>query len=251
LVSDATGARDATKAKIAAVLAVLAGKSRSALLQGLAGADKLSAATPDDLVVIAFSGHGLAETGGAFYLLPSDTGASAERKLNDDLRRRAISTDDWAQWLREIDAGDLLMIVDACHSAATVDSEGFKPGPMGARGLGQLAYDKGIRILAASQADDVAREIGQLRHGLLTYALIYDGIESAGADFRPKDKHIDAAEWFNFGVERVPQLHGNGVDAAEPQRGATRPVRTMRAAQQPKLFDFARARRQPVIAVFD
>ena len=53
------------------------------------------------------------------------------------------------------------MIVDACHSAASVDEAGFKPGPMGSRGLGQLAYDKGMRILAASQADDVALESGR------------------------------------------------------------------------------------------
>ncbi len=245
------GTRDATKTKIAAVLAVLAGKPAEAQLQGIPGADKLKTATPDDLVVIAFSGHGLAGSGGAFYLLPSDTGASTERRLDDELRRRAISTDDLAQWLREVDAGDIMMIVDACHSAATVDSEGFKPGPMGARGLGQLAYDKGVRILAASQADDVAREVGQLRHGLLTYALIQDGIENAQADFRPRDKRVDAAEWLNYGAARVPQLHAQGNAGEAPGRGANRPVRMMRAAQQPKLFDFARARRQPVIAVFD
>jgi len=31
-----------------------------------------------------------------------------------------------------------------------------------------LAYDTGMRILAASQADDMALEVGKLRQGLLT-----------------------------------------------------------------------------------
>ena len=57
-----------------------------------------------------------------------------------------------------VDAGELAMVVDACHSAAAVQQPGFKPGPLGGRGLGQLAYDKGMRVLAASQADDVAVE---------------------------------------------------------------------------------------------
>ena len=55
--------------------------------------------------------------------------------------------------LRDVDAGDLVLIVDACHSAAAIEGTDFKPGPMGSRGLGQLSYDKGMRILTATQAD--------------------------------------------------------------------------------------------------
>ncbi len=57
---------------------------------------------------------------------------------------------------------------------------------MGSRGLGQLAYDKAMRVLAASQADDVALE-AQVKgegHGLLTYALVREGLlgrKAAGA----------------------------------------------------------------------
>ena len=56
---------------------------------------------------------------------------------------------------------ELVLIVDACPtSAASIESEGFKPGPLGSRGLGQLAYDKRMRVLAASQSDQAAREMG-------------------------------------------------------------------------------------------
>jgi uncharacterized caspase-like protein len=96
-----------------------------------------------------------------------------------------VSSDELSGWMRDVDAGDLVMIVDTCHSAATVEEPGFKPGPMGSRGLGQLAYDKGMRILAASQADDVALESEKLKQGLLTYALVQNGLEdrqAAGSD---------------------------------------------------------------------
>src|SRR6185503_6290727 len=93
-----------------------------------------------------------------------------------------VSSDELSEWLRDIDAGEMVLVVDTCHSAAAIEAGGFKPGPMGSRGMGQLAYDKGIRVLAASQADDVALEINRLRHGLLTYALMHDGLERGQAD---------------------------------------------------------------------
>src|SRR5213078_261829 len=117
------------------------------------------------------------------------------------------SSEELSLWLRDVDAGEMVMIVDACHSAATVEQEWFKPGPMGSRGLGQLAYDKRMRVLAASQADDFALESGNLRHGLLTYALVKDGLDTKKADFRPKDGRVTLGEWLAYGAERVPDLH--------------------------------------------
>ena len=48
------------------------------------------------------------------------------------------------------------MVLDSCHSGAA-PGQGFRPGPLGDRGFGQLAYDKGLRIFAATQPDKVAR----------------------------------------------------------------------------------------------
>ena len=71
-----------------------------------------------------------------------------------------------------------------CHSAASIQGEGFKPGPLGSKGLGQLAYDKRMRVLAASQSDQAAREMGgQIGAGVLTYTLLHDALEAnQGAD---------------------------------------------------------------------
>jgi WD40 repeat protein len=252
--------KTATKANFKAVLDVLAGKQTdSRLLRDIANADKLSKATPEDLVVISFASHGDADSRGNFYLFPYDIGEGRGQSVTAEFLSRCISSDELSLWLRDVDAGDMVLIVDACHSAASVEGEGFKPGPMGSRGLGQLAYDKGMRILAASQADDVAIESEQVRQGLLTYALIRDGLEGQLADRRPKDGKIMLDEWLGYGAERVPGLYEEVKRGEVKQSGRGQRAKIVlvkqgkslkRAAQQPQLFDFARKRRDIMLAKF-
>jgi hypothetical protein len=137
-----------------------------------------------------------------------------------------------------------------------------------------------MRILAATQADNAALEHGLIRQGLLSYALVRDGIELARADFKPEDKTITLGEWLEYARDRVPQLfaevrsgqvRGDGPDApkvillpqknAQPnQAGATRlflqgkpvgasgkPSLAEEQIQQPALFDYARKRRDVVL----
>jgi uncharacterized caspase-like protein len=236
----------ATKANVRAVLGVLAGKPPSKVLSGVANTDKLAKATPDDLVILSFSGHGYTKHDNAFYLLPSDSGA--EDAITTDSLKKFISSEELSEWLREVDAGQMAMIIDACHSAASVDSGGFKPGPMGDRGLGQLAYDKGMRILAASQADDVALEIQNLHHGLLTYALVVDGLKAGeggklAADLNG-DGQVTLEEWLKYGEQRTPSLYEDvkGGKIKMVSRDSTvNPAfidETTKRAQTPALFDF-------------
>ena len=117
---------------------------------------------------------------------------------------------------------------------------------MGDSGLGQLAYDKGIRILAATQADDVALEDARLGQGLLTYALAVDGLGAGEADL-DGDGDIRIDEWLAYAVRRMPKLAadvrvGRITTAGEGSRAITfndlpanAPARRM---QQPALFDF-------------
>ena len=59
--------RHATKAEIREVLARLAGRTPTpGTLAGVAGADRLAKATPDDLVIVTFSGHGYTQEDGTF-----------------------------------------------------------------------------------------------------------------------------------------------------------------------------------------
>jgi hypothetical protein len=229
---------------------------------GLAG-NGPNAAGLNDLVIVSFSGHGYAGPDGRFYLIPSDAGrglAGADGRLPSSesararLLRESISSDELSHWLRDVDAGRIVLIIDACQSAAALGGDGFKPGPMGSRGLGQLAYDKGLTILAATQADNVALESGAVAQGLLTYALTHDGLERMAADFQPKDGRIDLREWLSYGVGRVPDLWA-AIQAGEMrQDGETRllvigtpPNSKGGVRQEPALFDFARSGVDPIL----
>jgi WD40 repeat protein/uncharacterized caspase-like protein len=258
LISDAGGPMLATKAKLKAVLDRLAGRGSD--VSDIPNAERLHQVAPEDMVLISFSGHGV-DVDGLFYLIPSDTGVpsdktSSQEDLSDPvLLAHSISTDELESWLRDVDGGDIVLIIDACHSAASVDS-GFKPGPMGDHGLGQLAYEKGIRILAASQAQESAGESSLTQQGFLSFALVHDGLERNKADFKPKDQKITLAEWLSYGMERVPGLAdevargalGTGNVTAKPTEIGARGNRRKRLAlQQPALFDFTNGRRDPTI----
>jgi uncharacterized caspase-like protein len=205
-----------TKAVIFAALRLLAPpesitpKDRSFALNELlaAGIDgsAFESATPYDLVIVSFSGHGWTDRDGNFFILPADAKWLPTGPPQD--LGSLIGADELARLIEAIDAGNMALLIDACHSAASVAVDGFKPGPMGDAGLGQLAYDKGIRIIAASQSDDVAMEDGTLQHGLLTYALAVKGIDEQGfgeADLN-HDKRIKLDEWLRYAVEQLPSL---------------------------------------------
>ncbi|MEQ9398660.1 MAG: hypothetical protein RJQ04_05780 [Longimicrobiales bacterium] len=248
LVSDAPGYEStiATKEAVRAVFAILAGESTDmGPLAGIPAAAGLREANPEDLVVVSASTHGYTDREGTFYLLPQDIGPAGGRGgegLSAALLSRAISSDELSQWFLGVDAGDLVMIVDACHSAAAVEGSGdFKPGPMGSRGLGQLAFNKGMRVLAASQAADFAFEFPELRQGLLTYALVEDGLRGEGADHAPRDGAMTLLEWLQYGVARVPDLWEEVVSGDFSARGVVTIGGTRDPLfQQPALFDFAK-----------
>jgi hypothetical protein len=209
-------------------------------------ASMLEEATPDDIVIVSFSGHGWADPQGNFYLIPTN-GHWPEGSETPDLRS-VFATADLTMYFRAMYAGDITLIIDACHSSASVARSGFKPGPMGDSGLGQLAYDKGIRILAATQADDVAMEDANLQQGLLTYALAAEGLGPTGgrADL-DGDGRIRLDEWLRYAVQRMPTLAADErVGRLGPSAGGARAISFQdlpadapkRRVQQPSLFDF-------------
>lgn len=154
-----------------------------------------------------------------------------------------ISSAELTAWLRNVDAADIALVIDACHSAASVAAGGFKPGPMGDPGLGQLSFDKGIRILAATQADDVAIEDGRLHQGLLTFALTGDG---AALRRSTTARGVTLDQWLREASRRVPSLAhdirtGRVMTGADGERGFTLshdPTTSPPTVQEPSLFDF-------------
>ncbi len=233
-----------TKGNLHTVLNVLSGENVAmADRQKIPKQEQLRIATPDDLVVLYIASHGYVDPGGKFYVIPSDIGQplgvseelldrclkSSEQspicETGRKLLQHSISGDELTQWIEAIDAEQVVLVLDSCHSGA-VSGPGFKPGPMGDRSFGQLSYDKGMLVLAATQEEQF--DVGNLELGnrsLLTYALTQQPL--AGAPF-------DLRQWLSQAEKQVPELYKRFVGSGRP------PTPGHEQDQQPALFDFSR-----------
>ena len=215
--------RDATKANILIALKRLAGSDSKSLPPGtptmLQG---LHAAQPEDAVVVYFAGHGTAQHD-QFFVVPHDLGYQGSRIQLDGsalstILTHSISDRELEQAFEQIDAGQILFIIDACNSGQALEAEEKRRGPMNSKGLAQLAYEKGMYILTAAQSYQAALETPQRGHGYLTYALVEEGLKTSRADVDPDDGQVTVREWLDHATQRVPQLQEE--DASRPEENA-------------------------------
>jgi len=200
----------ATKNNILWSLRRLAGTAAGTAPQGFPSEWRdLGPAKPDDVVFIYFAGHGTEEDR-KFYLLPHDLGvlqgSSLDATAAEEILGHSISDEDLQDALENLNASAIVLVIDACRSGQALQADDPRQGPMNSKGLAQLAYDKGMYILAASQSNQNALELAKLGHGLLTYTLINAGLSEDKADFAPKDGRILLREWFDYAVQMVPQM---------------------------------------------
>ncbi|HEY3026718.1 MAG TPA: caspase family protein [Pyrinomonadaceae bacterium] len=229
--------REATKANILLALKRLAGTETGELPPGaplvLA---KIKPAQPEDAVIVYFSGHGTAQKD-HFYLIPHDIGYQGSRTALDaeglrEILAHSVSDSELEETLRSVDADQLLLVIDACNSGQALEAAEKRRGPMNTRGLAQLAYEKGMYILTASQSMEVAFESEALKHSYLTYALVEEGIKGASADL-DRNGDVSLSEWFDYAAGRVPQLgrqkkkQGKQLEESDPDE-----VRV----QRPRMF---------------
>jgi WD40 repeat protein len=209
--------KTARKADLKAVLDMLAGRTVDPSLRDeVDPKHELRAARPDDAVVLYVASHGYADPQGAFYLMPYDTGLnwgvtedlltrcettpvqSADCKKARDLLAHSVSSGDLAMWWSGVDAGQMVMILDSCHSGAVPGKE-FRPGPLGDPGFGQLSYDKGMQILTASQPAQT--EQGEWVTGGEGRTLLVDALEAV-AKIEP-EKTLD--QWLQAVRQQLPR----------------------------------------------
>ncbi len=200
---------EATKANILLALKLLAGTEKNPPGNAPAALAKLKPAQPEDAVIFYFSGHGMAQDE-RFYLIPHDLGYSGPRaKLDavglETILAHSVSDLELEEALKPVDADQLLFIVDACNSGQVLQSDEERRGPMNTRGLAQLAYEKGMYVLTASQSDEVAFESAGLKHSYLAYALVEEGIKRGAAD-ADRNGEVFLKEWFDYATDRVPRI---------------------------------------------
>jgi hypothetical protein len=239
----------ATRANIVEALRVLGGDERGLTEAQRALLVPLGPVRPEDGVFLFYAGHGQAE-GDHFYLLPSDFQPGVPL---DEERSRSISEVALSELLEAISPARSFLVIDACHSGKALDTDGAAVGPMNSTGLAQVAYEKGLDILAASQSLETAQETQALAggHGYLTYALVEEGLKTRDA---AQDGVVALRQWFAYASRRVPQLQtavvqaASGQGAEEGSRAAgTRPGTTGGAGgQHPRMF----YRREPESSPF-
>jgi WD40 repeat protein/uncharacterized caspase-like protein len=195
---------------------------------------------PEDVVVVYFSGHGAAEKD-RFYLIPHDIGyLGSRRDLDPDglqtILIHSISDLELEEAFRHIDAAQLLLVIDACNSGQALESEEKRRGPMNSKGLAQLAYEKGMYILTASQSYEVAFESETLKHSYLAYALVEGGLKTAAADKEPTDGEVTLREWLGYATREVPRLRRERVERAAKKELVEAGPGEQQKVQQPRLF---------------
>lgn len=250
---------EATKANIMLAVKRLVELESPALPPGVpAQLARLKYANPEDGVAIYFAGHGTAQAQ-RFYLIPHDLGYDGKLNSLDAaglqaLLTHSISDRELEQAFERLNAGQLLMVLDACNSGQALEAEEKRRGPMNAKGLAQLAYEKGMYILTAAQSFQAAQEASQLGHGLLTFALVEEGLKQSLADDGPRDGAVLLREWLDYATGRVPELQldkmraarGLGLDLSfkEEERGLDV---EKRSTQRPRVFYRRELEAQPLV----
>ncbi|MCI0336858.1 MAG: caspase family protein [Acidobacteria bacterium] len=243
----------ATKANFLLALKRLAGGPSSTTAANVPEAlSKLKPAQPEDAVLIYFAGHGTAQ-GARFYLVPHDLGYNGSRtaltgEAVKTILEHSISDLELESAVESLDAGHLLMVIDACNSGQALEAEEKRRGPMNSKGLAQLAYEKGMSILTAAQSFQAALEAAQLGHGYLTFALVEEGLKKGMADRDRKDGQVLVREWFNYAEERVPlmQEQNLGSRILLEEEKAKDPA-TARSVQRPRVFYRRESEARPLI----
>jgi WD40 repeat protein/uncharacterized caspase-like protein len=244
---------DATKANVLGTLYQLTGHA-SLSETAPESVRSLHRAEPEDVVFVYFAGHGTSVKS-HFYLIPYDLGYQGKRnELNEErlnaILEHSISDEELRKGFEGIDAGKIVLVIDACNSGQALEAEEKRRGPMNSKGLAQLAYEKGMYVLTASQSYQSALETQQFGHGLLTYALVEEGLKTSAAETPPASGDLELREWLDYAARRVPELQQSPTSQSRRLEHETEQIASQSktiASQQPRVFYRREPDAQPLI----
>jgi WD40 repeat protein len=155
-----------------------------------------SVMTPRDIGILSFSGHGMKDRKGRFYIVPVDV----DRR---DPEGTCVPGDELKAALGKI-PGRLVVLLDACHSGASAADGQAAPWARAddlTRDL--VSDDYGVVVMAASLGSEYAIEADDARHGYFTRALL-EGLSGAADYNHDRIIHLVEADRYVWG--RVRQL---------------------------------------------
>lgn len=176
----------------------------------------LKSTLPHDIVVIYLAGHGESSDNNWFFLpsefgqgitFPDRTAADARslagfrQTVLKAVAKDGVPSQAIKQAIGEIGAQRVILLIDACKSgsirtAFNADADN--------KNLQTLSKQAGVHILAATDKDQYAAELSELKHGVFTYIMLM-GL-SGKADNSPRNGFISAQEILSFTADEVPTL---------------------------------------------
>jgi WD40 repeat protein len=188
--------QEATQANIAKAVKAIAAEAR-----------------PEDVLVVFLAGHGTA-LGSRFYYIPHEFQHKPEASVEDDVRRQGLAGDVLASWLEEVPATKRVVIFDTCNSGAAVSPRRGGRDPFAFQGaIETLRRTNGAHTIAAAASGQEAKEVDELGHGVLTYALLaglgaVDRGPLADKGIAPSNPEgvVDVFEWFQYAAGQVPRV---------------------------------------------
>lgn len=159
---------------------------------------------PEDVFIFFYAGHGVMlqnEGTSNFYLVMSDiTNLYGEQAMMEE---KGISARDILDISKSLSAQKQVFVLDACQSGAAIKELAIR-GVEREKTLAQLARSSGTFFITASQDVEYANEVGNLKHGIFTYAILE--LLSGSSDKAVKDETISIYELKSYVETRVPEL---------------------------------------------
>ena len=154
---------------------------------------------PDDLVVVAFSGHGVFIDGSS-YLCP------AEARLEDP-QATMISVEKIYDRLAKCPASFKLLMVDACRNDPRAGRKSLQPAKSASAFAGSLERPpEGILLLASCAPGQISMEDKQFGHGVFMEYVLEGPRGKADAKGGNSDGKVSLLEVYRFASEAT-QLH--------------------------------------------
>ncbi len=156
--------------------------------------DVADSAKPEDTFIFYFSGHGASDEDANgnmtdfYFILHEVQQIYGNPSARDPY---ALSGKELKEWSLKIKAQKQLILIDACQSGQALENFAMR-GPQTEKAIIDLSKSRGLYIMAASEADQTAKELRDLGHGVFTWSLI-EGLK-CNADFFEKDGIINVKE---------------------------------------------------------
>jgi uncharacterized caspase-like protein len=161
-----------------------------------------------DVVLVYFSGHGLAYGIGEkddFYYLTQEAVSNERESYRDAAIRKSqtISGEELKEWLSKISAKKRVLIMDACGSGKLVENITEKKDidPQQERALDRLRDRQGLYLISGCTSDQSSYESSRYGQGILTYTLL-EAIKGAALG---DGTLVDVGKIFSYAVEKVPE----------------------------------------------